>query len=60
MGHEGRPAIELGRRKFMTEQEESAGGWNAKRFKYAAIIFGCVGLAGFLNQFAPGPAAEDA
>jgi hypothetical protein len=44
----------------MTEQEESAGGWNAKRFKYAAIIFGCVGLAGFLNQFAPGPAAEDA
>jgi tetratricopeptide (TPR) repeat protein len=44
----------------MTEQEESAGGWNAKRFKYAAIIVGCVGLAGILNQFAPGPAAEDA
>jgi hypothetical protein len=44
----------------MTEQEESARGWNAKRFKYAIIIVGCVGLAGFLNQFAPGPAAEDA
>ncbi len=33
---------------------------NAKRFKYAAVIVGCVGLAGLLNQFAPGPAAEDA
>lgn len=44
----------------MTGQEESAGGWNAKRFKYAAVIVGCVGLAGLLNQFAPGPAAEDA
>jgi tetratricopeptide (TPR) repeat protein len=44
----------------MTGQQESAGGWSAKRFKYAVIIVGCVGLAGILNQFAPGPAAEDA